>query len=246
VPEVCNGLDDDCNGQIDNGVLQTWVYDGDGDGHGSKTMPACSSPGANWKQGIPADDCDDNDPKNYPGNAEVCDGRDNNCNNQIDEGLGQTWVYDNDGDGHGSQTTSACSSPGAGWHTGIPADDCNDNDGAIFPGNPEVCDGKDNNCNGQIDEGDTCPTIVLETKREKFTAGLGGVSSDPTFGNGTCSYNGLLYSRVQCTMVANNAGCHVNGWVSTDPNNCTCSYHVGAPALWGVDCTFQITGKQRF
>lgn len=34
-----------------------------------------------------------------------------------------------------------------------PADDCNDNDYWIHPGAPEICDKKDNNCNGQIDEG---------------------------------------------------------------------------------------------
>ena len=51
-------------------------------------------------------------------------------------------VPDSDGDGY--TVTGAC--------TGS-ADDCNDNDAAINPGTEEICgDGKDNNCNGLIDE----------------------------------------------------------------------------------------------
>jgi hypothetical protein len=75
-------------------------------------------------------DCDDNDPNNFPGNTEVCDGQDNNCDGQIDEG------FDSDGDG-----VTTCQG------------DCDDNDPNNFPGNTEVCDGLDNNCDGQIDEG---------------------------------------------------------------------------------------------
>lgn len=92
----------------------------------------------------PADDCDDNDPAVHPGATETCDNKDNNCDGQVDEGLST----DADGDGH--YTPDSCKTP---------KDDCNDNDPTIYPGDTELCDSKDNNCNGQVDEGFPVGTI---------------------------------------------------------------------------------------
>jgi hypothetical protein len=72
---------------------------------------------------------------------EVCDGIDNDCNLQTDEGL----THDADGDGFTS--TDSCFGS---------KDDCDDNNAAIHPGAEEVCDKVDNNCNGQVDEGGVC------------------------------------------------------------------------------------------
>ena len=84
-------------------------------------------------------DCNDNDPAILPGASEICDGKDNNCNGQVDEGLPST---DADGDGH--YLPGSCTSP---------ADDCDDSNPAVHPNATEICDGLDNNCNAQVDEG---------------------------------------------------------------------------------------------
>jgi len=75
-------------------------------------------------------DCNDNDSSINPSALELCDGIDNNCDGDIDEGFS-----DSDGDGY-----LGCN------------DDCDDTDPDIFPGNEELCDEKDNDCNGMIDD----------------------------------------------------------------------------------------------
>ena len=140
-----NGLDEDCDGEE--------CVDEDGD-------EACNG----------VDDCDDSDADVFLGNPEVADGKDNNCNDDIDEG---TEAYDDDGDGScegidldgdddddcsDGSTPGDCDdddpamnlqdndSDGYGTCDG----DCDDGDDDRFPTNPEVCDGKDNNCDENL------------------------------------------------------------------------------------------------
>jgi hypothetical protein len=149
--EICDGIDNDCDGQIDEGVQTTFFQDNDGDGFGNPavTVQACSAP-----TGYVADntDCDDASAAKYPGATEICDGIDNNCDGNIDEGVLNTYYLDSDGDGYGdpAQSTQACSAP-AGYVS--QAGDCFDNNNTLNPGIAEICDGIDNNCDGQIDEG---------------------------------------------------------------------------------------------
>ncbi|HEX9825260.1 MAG TPA: MopE-related protein, partial [Flavobacteriaceae bacterium] len=149
--EVCDGIDNNCDGQIDEGVTTTYYVDNDGDGFGnpSDTIQACSAPSGYVTDNT---DCNDSDANAYPGNTEVCDGIDNNCDGQIDEGVTNTYYADNDGDGFGnpSDTIQACSPP-SGYVTDNT--DCNDSEANAYPGNTEICDGIDNNCDGQVDEG---------------------------------------------------------------------------------------------
>ena len=62
-----------------------------------------------------------------------------------------TFYRDADGDGFGDATnpTQACTAP-QGYV--INNTDCNDDDNTVYPGSTEICDGKDNDCNGAIDE----------------------------------------------------------------------------------------------
>ncbi len=153
--ERCDGLDNDCDGSVDEGALITWYGDGDGDGHGDSaaTAEACSAPSGFVSS---SDDCDDGDAAISPSADELCNGVDDDCDGALDEADAidaDTWTIDSDGDGFGSSsgtyTTTACSQP-----TGYVADssDCNDFDGADFPGADERCDGVDNDCDGDVDE----------------------------------------------------------------------------------------------
>ncbi|PXF60603.1 MAG: hypothetical protein C4B59_08775 [Candidatus Methanogaster sp.] len=159
--EVCgNGIDDNCDGQIDEGcTLTTYYGDADGDGYGdpTNTTEAYSAPA-----GYVADntDCDDTNAAVNPGATEVCNGIDDNCDGQVDEGVMTTYYGDADGDGYGdpTNTTDACSAPD-GYVTDNT--DCDDTNADVNPGATEVRNGIDDNCDGQIDEG--CPIIWSAT-----------------------------------------------------------------------------------
>jgi len=86
---------------------------------------------------------------------EICgDGLDNNCNGQVDEAL-YHWLRDQDGDGfgaQGSEITTCSPNPPDGYVQWEGEFDCNDNDPSVNPAMREICDGRDNNCNGLVDE----------------------------------------------------------------------------------------------
>lgn len=87
--EVCNTLDDDCDGAADEGVLNTYYADADGDGYGnpSTAVLACSPPAGHVAN---FGDCNDNNALYFPGATEVCNSADDNCNGTVDEGCGVT------------------------------------------------------------------------------------------------------------------------------------------------------------
>ncbi len=152
VSEVCNGIDDNCNGATDEGVQNTYYRDADGDGYGNVAVSttACSQPTGYVSSST---DCNDSNAAIHPGATEVCNGIDDNCNGLVDDGLATvTYYQDADGDGYGNASTAVnrCSQP-TGYVTS--STDCNDSSAAIHPGAAEVCNGVDDNCNGSVDEG---------------------------------------------------------------------------------------------
>ncbi len=150
--EYCNSLDDDCDGSADEGVpvdAPRWRQDADGDTYGNEATSwrRCTKP-RTWVADVEPYDCDDTDASIHPGAEDPCDGIDNDCNGVVDDGEGDPWYADTDGDGYGDpgSTTSSCSEP-----PGYVADatDCDDTDADTHPGADEGCaDGVDNDCDG--------------------------------------------------------------------------------------------------
>jgi hypothetical protein len=83
------------------------------------------------------------------------------------------WFKDTDKDGYTDGTTKvSCEKPSDEYISSQTAWDCDDNDPNINPGRTEICDNKDNNCNGQIDEGNVCGYAST------FAKTIGGSSDD--------------------------------------------------------------------
>ena len=151
--EICDGIDNDCDGDVDEEVLTTFYADADRDGFGDPDdgVESCDAPAGRVTSAI---DCDDTNPNAYPGNPEVCDYVDNNCDGEVDEGLIEAWWMDTDRDGYGdpgSETLDCVQPPDTADNDG----DCDDRDPTVNPGALEICNGKDDDCDGTIDGPDS-------------------------------------------------------------------------------------------
>lgn len=143
--DTCDGVDNDCDGQVDEQAAQTWYFDADGDGRGGdRTITSCTAPASFVTA---TGDCDDDDASVTPGATEACDGKDNDCSGAPDEVITATCYADLDDDGHGDPATGQ---PICGGECpvdrSILADDCDDRDELTWTGAGEQCDGKDNDC----------------------------------------------------------------------------------------------------
>jgi len=153
-PDICNNIDDDCDGQLDEDPATQWFEDLDGDGYGAAggNFPTQCDPPVS---GVADNDldCDDADDQINPDAEEVCDGIDNDCNSTIDDNAVDAvlWYEDLDFDGFGTEegNTLACSQPPG--FTDITGD-CDDTFANVYPGAIENCDTLDNDCNGDIDD----------------------------------------------------------------------------------------------
>ncbi len=165
--ESCDGLDNNCDGNIDENAddASLWYADGDGDGFGD---PATSVSDCDGGTAYVADatDCDDTDSAVNPGAAEICNGQDDDCDGNTDDDDTDvqdpgTWYLDQDGDGFGDgdSPVTQCDQPS---HTVDDDNDCDDTNAKVNPDAAEVCNsGVDDDCNGLADEDD--PLLTDET-----------------------------------------------------------------------------------
>jgi len=149
--EVCDDVDNNCDGGTDNDAVdaRTYYADEDGDGFGDEgtTRLACEIPSGALTVG---GDCDDGDVSVNPDAEEVCDGADNNCDGIIDIGAidARTYYADEDGDGFGDEGAPglACEIPEGALIVG---GDCDDGDARVNPDAVELCSsGVDEDCDG--------------------------------------------------------------------------------------------------
>ena len=222
--EFCNGRDDDCDGDVDEGVSIAGFVDADADGRGDSSTPmnACAS---TVRFALIGEDCDDGDIAVQPVQNEICDSKDNDCDGDIDEDARPAiWYRDVDGDGYGDVdgdrvvqcdvppgysllptdcddndedisplAVESCNAidddcngvadfpvPGAGLEdddqdgiadSGCGGDDCDDLDPFVGAGLPEYCNGRDDDCDGMVDEGLTESDYFADTDGDGYGAG---------------------------------------------------------------------------
>jgi hypothetical protein len=85
ITDICNGIDDDHDGKIDeDAILTTWYPDQDKDGFGcpNGSISSCLQPSGYVATNT---DCNDNNPRINPAAVEVCNGVDDNCDGKVDD-----------------------------------------------------------------------------------------------------------------------------------------------------------------
>jgi hypothetical protein len=94
-----------------------------------------------------SNDCDDQDPAVHPGTDETCNGVDDNCDGEVDEGVTLVAFVDADGDGFGGDMSVDVCALGDGLAQ--TSDDCDDQDPFVYPGAPDPSgDDVDSDCDG--------------------------------------------------------------------------------------------------
>ena len=219
--EICDGVDNNCDGEIDEGLLTDFYLDADGDGYGTQDdiILECSALEGYVEQN---GDCDDDDDAIHPQAPEQCDELDNDCDGSIDEEVVTIWYADTDGDGFGDLdvTEANCIQP-EGYVEN--SDDCDDDDDAIYPEAPELCDELDNDCDGDIDEevasiwyldddldyfGDPNNSILACSQPEGYTSMWGDCDDTDSF-----SYPGAIEF---CDYVDNNCDGNIDEGSAVD------------------------------
>ncbi len=131
-PEICNGLDDDCDGDTDedfpnlDGDPLADCVDDDIDGDGEPNVS----------------DCAPEDPAIFPTAPEICDAIDSDCDTSL---VDEFDDLDSDGD-------PDCTDPDDDGDGSPDDEDCAPDDPSISEPQPEVCNGIDDDCDGDIDE----------------------------------------------------------------------------------------------
>jgi hypothetical protein len=257
--EACNGVDDDCDGVIDNGYNKTSDPNNCGPNCTQCTVPAsfnavavCTSgscgfqckPGYKDLNNNASDGCEFG--PCFPTGNEVCDGKDNNCNGQIDEGVTIANFCLTKGECAG--TSPACTGAG-GWVCQYPNTVEETSSGQVVSQETR-CDAKDNDCDGATDEGtpnlgNQCSDNGVGICQRKGT--LVCDSGNPS-GPAVCNYTsgGATPSAEDCDNVDNDCDGNVDedlatsnpagiAWVNIGNNTQMAKYEMSKPDASATD-----------
>ncbi|HIA03042.1 MAG TPA: hypothetical protein EYN66_14240, partial [Myxococcales bacterium] len=220
-PDICDGKDNDCDGVADEGWPDldgdglVNCIDDDLDGDGVKNINDNCVKEPNPKQenqdgdafgdlcdddvdgdGIPNDkDCEPNKPE-AEGGEEICNGIDDDCDGSIDEAnaIGcKVYFMDLDNDGWGATGKQSCVCKPVYPYTAVMGGDCDDTSKSVNPNMPEICDVKDNDCDGKKDEAGAlgCKKWFYDGDGDGFHAD-GAVSNCLCAANAQTKYTSLL------------------------------------------------------
>ena len=178
------------------------------------------------------DDCHDGDPAIFPGNPETCDGRDNDCNGVIDDGLTSPVYLDRDADGYGddADVRQVCAPP-EGYST--LGGDCDDLDPDTHPAAVESCgDDADNDCDGDADGDDpdcenACSLSSCSCNGFNYSCATNSYSTNYSY-NGFGQVVGISVTfsnghQVQCSYSINGFG-NCSGGSCHDDTGDSCSF----------------------
>ncbi len=193
--EQCNGLDDDCDGQIDNGLTPKPCKIQTGSCatavqrcEGAKGWEACTK--EDYRKAF----------KEYEETETLCDGKDNDCDGKIDNGLTAPACDKKEGSCKGA--VKVCDGAN-GWKA------CDDahykKNNPAYEAKETLCDGKDNDCNGKVDE-------AFATLGQNCSDGKGACKKE---GKIECKQDG---SGVQCSVTAGQSTTETCNGIDDDCN----------------------------
>jgi hypothetical protein len=167
MPEVCDGVDNNCNGVVDDpdleGCIPHWV-DEDGDGFGKGDPVTCLCPNGAPGFALQGGDCNDQELTQNPLATEICDDLDDDCDQTPDN------ECDVDGDGYCDSQKVVVGFPAV---CPLGPGDCDDYEAAINPGQEEIpADSIDNDCDGLMDAGFECTGPCIGHTKEAFMCAL--------------------------------------------------------------------------